>query len=47
MKEDYALLTSKPTTVKKCTISGLKYSQVKANDPESILVVIRTNRQAH
>lgn len=44
MKEDYALLTSKPTIVKKCTSFGLRCSQVKANDPESILV-IRTDRK--
>ena len=44
VKEDYALLTSKPTTVKKCTIFGLTCSQVKANDPESLLVVTRTDR---
>lgn len=44
MKEDYALLTSKPVTVRKFTIFGLRRSQVKANDSASILFAIRTDR---
>lgn len=44
MKGDYALLTLTPSTVKKRTIFGLTCSQVKANDSDSILVVINTDR---